>query len=163
MAPFFPALCSKRIIKRMNHQPGREIEQRKCAKPLFKARMAVCDALECTSQTLQCSLMPAAHKGGCWDGAVPFLQHSHQLQELVPLCFSSLAQNLVLCHLPAPAVCASRPEESTSTESLFPSSQMKGMKQRQDLSTISNTLKVKAECRARLSTSPQHPSLDCNK
>lgn len=66
MAPFFPALCSKRIIKRMNHQPGREIEQKKMEKPLFKARLAACDVLKCMSQTLQCSLIPAPHKGCCW-------------------------------------------------------------------------------------------------
>lgn len=112
----------------------------------------------------------ASHKGDWQSGPLPFLQHSKQVQELVSFHFSSLVESLLFCdlclqHFQFLSVSAREPEGSRSIETLFPISQMKEMKQRQDLKNISKYTcqKPKAEHRARLTTLPQHQSLDCNK
>lgn len=60
MAPFFSALCSKRIIKSMNHQPGREIEQKKKWKSPY-LRQGWQRVMYCSACPRLCSVPWAQH------------------------------------------------------------------------------------------------------
>lgn len=168
MAPFLSALCSKRIIKSMNHQPGREIEQKKNGKApvegkdgsVWCAVVHVPDSAVFPEPSSPQRMLLAA---GCtWYSAHP---------SALGTCSCPLQQQepFPLWSLPAALPSWSCRCQQTWGKNKHRESVLHSLNERNETKAGSEhslqytCLKGKAECRARLTTSPQHPSLDCNK